>query len=351
MLMGSTVILAAGAFPVKGGDGERLLRAAKRVVACDAAAISYHRRFHRWPEVVIGDLDSVVLPSHAKVSSHIVRDADTETNDLTKAIRYCRSKGWNDLVIVGATGLREDHTIGNVYRALAEGVKIVTDHGVFYPVADKFVLRAPPDTGVSIFAPDPKTKMTSHGLRWPLKGVKFNHPWCATLNRVSDLGKITLTTTRPCFVFVERRPDLKRVILSLGSNLSKRRCSREEFLSAARSLIESIAYIVDASEIIETEGVDVPEEYRDFKFLNQVLLVDTQLSPNRLLSEIHRIENHLGRVRTVRNGPRTIDIDIIDYAGKVMNTKNLTLPHPRAKKRAFVMEPLQSLGLTLGRRA
>ena len=63
---------------------------------------------------------------------------------------------------------------------------------------------------------------------------------------------------------------------------------------------------------------------------------------------MHRIEDALGRVRTVRNGPRTIDIDLIDFGGIVISEPELTLPHPRAMERAFVTRPLEELGIRLG---
>lgn len=344
--MKMTVILAAGTFPAKGSEGERLLRAAKRVVACDAAAHAYHRRFRRWPEIIIGDFDSLKLEGK-RCDSRLIRDQDDSINDLAKAIRYCRRRKWNDLVIVGATGFREDHTIGNIYHALEEGIRMVTDYGTFYPVNGEFSFYAPYDTGVSVFVPDPMTIAQSIGLRWPLGNVKFTNPWCATLNRVDSNLPVIIDTDRPAFVFVEHRPEMKRVILSLGSNLETNGCTRERYLALARSDLSMYTFCLDQSEVLETEGVDVPEEYKDLKFLNQLLLVETDLKPRELLKMIHATEERLGRVRTVRNGPRTIDIDIIAYEGVKMKTKSLVLPHPRAKERDFVMKPLKSLGLEL----
>ena len=66
---------------------------------------------------------------------------------------------------------------------------------------------------------------------------------------------------------------------------------------------------------------------------------------------MHGIEDELGRVRTVRNGPRTIDLDLIDFGGISLSEPELTLPHPRAKEREFVMRPLAELGIGLGEAA
>ena len=221
--MSRTVILAAGDFPRKGGAAWKLLAAATRVIACDSAADAYRRWFRRWPDVIIGDLDSIVggprrsgtdrRPSeggavrpgpHASQPSVCVRIPDQNTNDLEKAMSYCAKRGWKNHVIVGATGKREDHAIGNVFRALDYGCEIVTDHGRFIPVRGKATLKVAKGAAVSIFAPDSKTRMTSKGLEWPLDDVRFRNLYCATLNRATSV-RVTLTTTGPVSVFIEER--------------------------------------------------------------------------------------------------------------------------------------------------
>ena len=199
-----TVILAAGDFPKKGGAAWRLLAGAPRVVACDSAADVYHRRFHKWPTVIIGDLDSFSRPNLIPHPSSLIPVPDQDTNDLEKAMAYCAKQGWRKPVIVGATGKREDHTIGNVFRALAYGCEIVTDHGRFVPVRGKASFKVAKGVAVSIFAPDPKTRMTSRGLEWPLDDVKFRNLYCATLNRATS-SRVTLTCTKPVSVFIEER--------------------------------------------------------------------------------------------------------------------------------------------------
>ena len=117
---------------------------------------------------------------------------------------YCAKQGWRNPVIVGATGKREDHTIGNVFRALDYGCEIVTDTGRFIPVRGKATLKVSKGAAVSIFAPDPRTRMTSKGLEWPLDEVRFRNLYCATLNR-STATRVTLTCTKPVSVFIEER--------------------------------------------------------------------------------------------------------------------------------------------------
>ena len=199
----STVILAAGDFPKRGGAAWTLLAAATRVVCCDGAADAYRRRFRRWPDVVIGDFDSVSrLSSRLSRPPSFVHVPDQDTNDLEKAMAYCAKRGWRDPVVVGATGKREDHTLGNVFRALDYGCEIVTDTGRFVPVCGKASFKVAKGAAVSVFAPDPKTRMTSKGLEWPLDGVRFRNLYCATLNRTTGT-RVVLTATRPVAVYLE----------------------------------------------------------------------------------------------------------------------------------------------------
>ena len=199
-----TVILANGEFPKRGGAGWKLLADAAQVVCCDGAAKAYRRRFGRWPTAVVGDLDSLGRAADvaARDGAVVVRIADQETNDLEKAIGYCASHGWRSPVVVGATGKREDHTLGNVFRALERGLEIVTDCGRFVPVCGRRTLHLAKGAGVSVFAPDPKTQMTSKGLQWPLDGVHFRNLYCATLNRATAKA-VVLTSTQPVYAYIE----------------------------------------------------------------------------------------------------------------------------------------------------
>ncbi|MCQ2389763.1 MAG: thiamine diphosphokinase [Kiritimatiellae bacterium] len=190
------VILAAGDFPRPGGVARRLLETAAHVVCCDGAADAFRRRLGRVPDAVVGDCDSLKgrFPC-------VVRVADQDTNDLEKAVRYCRSRGWRSPVVVGAVGKREDHTVGNVFRALDLDVEIVTDFGRFTPFCGRKSFRTSKGQAVSVFAPDPATRMTSKGLEWPLDGVRFANLHCATLNRATG-ARVTIESDRPALVFV-----------------------------------------------------------------------------------------------------------------------------------------------------
>jgi thiamine pyrophosphokinase len=189
-------ILAAGDFPKKDGPAWRILTTADVVVCCDSAADAYLGKFGREPDFVVGDCDSVKGRFR-----NIVRVAEQETNDLEKAVLFCKSKGWRHPVILGATGRREDHTIGNVFRAMDLGLKVVTDYGTFVPFCGSKSFKSRKGASISIFAADPATKMTSKGLEWPLDDVSFKNLYCATLNRAT-CGKVVLSSDRPvCLYF------------------------------------------------------------------------------------------------------------------------------------------------------
>lgn len=107
--------------------------------------------------------------------------------------------------------------------------------------------------------------------------------------------------------------------------------------------VGAVVRVVRVSAIRETDAVDAPEGSPPF--LNLVLIGTTVLAPGPLLSELLAIETRLGRVRRgVRNEPRVIDIDLILHGATRMRTRALTLPHPRAHEREFVMGPLKELG-------
>lgn len=128
---------------------------------------------------------------------------------------------------------------------------------------------------------------------------------------------------------------MKKAVLSLGSNLG----DREETLKNAVRRIDGIegVRVTAVSGVYETDpwgGIEQPD------YLNVCVEVETLLSPERLLSEMQRIENEAHRTREIRWGARTLDVDIIVYEGEKRETETLILPHPRFKTRAFVLRPL-----------
>jgi 2-amino-4-hydroxy-6-hydroxymethyldihydropteridine diphosphokinase len=130
---------------------------------------------------------------------------------------------------------------------------------------------------------------------------------------------------------------LKRIYLSFGSNIGDR---EDNLRKAVERLAAHDIRVLHISRIYETEPVDYVQQAW---FLNQVVEAETTLFPMQLLTRTGRIERELGRVRTVRKGPRTIDIDILFYAAAVVETARLEIPHPRIAERRFVLAPLAEL--------
>jgi dihydroneopterin aldolase/2-amino-4-hydroxy-6-hydroxymethyldihydropteridine diphosphokinase len=130
---------------------------------------------------------------------------------------------------------------------------------------------------------------------------------------------------------------LKTAWLSLGSNLGN---PREQLSEACRRLQASGVQISKSSSMLESKPwgkTDQPD------FVNQVLKVETSLGPFELLNLIHEIEDAMGRVRTELWGPRLIDVDILFYEETIMDTPQLTLPHPYVHLRRFCLELLCEL--------
>lgn len=130
---------------------------------------------------------------------------------------------------------------------------------------------------------------------------------------------------------------MKTLYLSLGSNMGDR---LNHLRRALMELEEAGVNIRRVSKIYETEPVGYSNQAR---FLNLAVEARTSLFPTQLLTRIHRIERRLKRRRTIVNGPRTIDIDIIFYGNSAIETPVLEVPHPRYRQRAFVLAPLSDL--------
>jgi len=142
--------------------------------------------------------------------------------------------------------------------------------------------------------------------------------------------------------YCERRvSELTIVYLCLGSNLGE----REENLCQALTSLSLKVNLDEVSSIYETEPVPIQNRGKEQPlFLNLVCRITTNLPPEELLHLVKDIETRMGRVPSGQiNSPRPIDIDIIFYDNKIMETQNLTIPHPRLKDRAFVLIPLAEI--------
>lgn len=124
--------------------------------------------------------------------------------------------------------------------------------------------------------------------------------------------------------------------LGLGSNLG----DRERNLARALELLSEKVQIGKVSSVYETEPVGYEQQPL---FLNMVCRISTRLSARQLMRLIVAVETNMGRVRSFRNAPRSIDIDILFYDDAVVKTRHLTIPHPRLAERAFVLTPLDEI--------
>ena len=125
--------------------------------------------------------------------------------------------------------------------------------------------------------------------------------------------------------------------LMLGGNIG----NTTELFSRARSLLTSEAGTIRSESGIYISAPWGNEDQQWFK--NQALLLETALSPHELLKVTKRIESLLGREKGERNGPRTLDIDILLYGGQILEQPDLTIPHPRMHLRKFNLEPLSEI--------
>lgn len=130
----------------------------------------------------------------------------------------------------------------------------------------------------------------------------------------------------------------RQALVAAGANLGDRAATLHGALARLRCSPGIVG--VEASALYETAPVGMIDQP---PFLNLVAGVDTTLSPEELLTTLQRIEQEFGRVRDVRWGPRTLDLDLLAFAGETRATPQLQLPHPRMLERAFVMVPLAEL--------
>ena len=178
-----TVIVANGNFPTHPA-ALALLRESEYIVCCDGAANDFIAPGNI-PNAIVGDCDSRSVANRMRFANILHRNPDQETNDLTKAVTFCVSQNRRDIAILGGTGKREDHTVGNI-SLLAEYVKIanvlmITDFGIFKPIMGDTVLESFRGQQISIFAMD-NQPISSNGLKYPLSNRVLNNWWEGTLN-------------------------------------------------------------------------------------------------------------------------------------------------------------------------
>lgn len=196
------VIICDGKFPKKEYP-RYLIRSADFIICCDGALKKFLRASEaifgeeRLPDLVTGDMDSLPATMQNKYADIIVKETEQEHNDQTKAVRWALNnlKGIEQIHILGATGGRPDHTIGNIsllmeYTRMFDlqdiAIEMVGDDGTIFPICDTVEFECGPGRSLSIFTPDSSLRIKSEGLMYPTDEVVFDNWWKATLNRAAQ---------------------------------------------------------------------------------------------------------------------------------------------------------------------
>lgn len=203
------VIICDGNFP-KTEYPRYLIRIADFIICCDGALMKFLRNSKaifgeaRLPDLVTGDMDTLSAAMQKKYADIIVKEDEQEHNDQTKAVRWALSNldGIESICILGATGGRADHTIGNIsllmeYTRMFDmgdmNLEMVTDKETIFPITDSTEFDCGTGRQVSIFSPDNSLRIKSEGLAFPTEDVVFDNWWKATLNKATqDTVKLEL---------------------------------------------------------------------------------------------------------------------------------------------------------------
>jgi thiamine pyrophosphokinase len=181
-----TIILANGSFPTNAWLLQ-MLKDAETIICCDGA-VENLLFFGKEPNFIVGDLDSIRPITEKRFFDRIIRISEQESNDLTKAVNFCESRGYAHITILGATGKRPDHTLGNIallteYIDIVDDVKMYDDFGVFTAIKQSTKFNSFAGQVVSVFSLTPKTPITYKGLEYPVEKRPLTSWWQGTLNR------------------------------------------------------------------------------------------------------------------------------------------------------------------------
>lgn len=201
----TAVIIANGRFPRHTIPLSKIEESGY-IVCCDGAANDFIAQ-GGIPDAIVGDCDSISAENKKRFAGILYFDSDQETNDLTKSVRFCVKKGIKRITIVGGTGKREDHTLGNIslladYKEVVD-VSMVTDWGIFTPIHSATVFNSFKGEQVSIFAIEPKALSTDQ-LKYPIDAKILTNWWQGSLNEslgdtfsISPEGKVIVFQAYP----------------------------------------------------------------------------------------------------------------------------------------------------------
>ncbi|MAZ61384.1 MAG: thiamine diphosphokinase [Candidatus Marinimicrobia bacterium] len=181
------VIVANGEFP-KNSIGLNILKKAKFIICCDGAADKLLKNGYT-PNLIIGDFDSISEINYTEYRGITLKVLDQSKNDLRKAIDFSIKNNINELSIIGASGFREDHLIGNIfslYKYPNTKIKIFTDTGTFQLINKSQKIKSFKGQQVSFFLEDKTIKITSSNLKYNFNKSTLNNLFSGTLNESKE---------------------------------------------------------------------------------------------------------------------------------------------------------------------
>ena len=209
------VILCNGAFPTEAYP-LFLLDGADGIVCCDGALEKLlASRPDARPLAVVGDMDSLDPALRERFADVVFHEEEQDYNDMTKALRWVLREHpeATDITFLGATGLRADHTVGNLgllmeYTCMFDlgerRLTAVSDYGTAFAVSDSCELHLGEGRRFSLFSADNSLRICSEGLQWPTDGVVFDAWWKATLNRTSaPIVRLHFSHPAPALIIID----------------------------------------------------------------------------------------------------------------------------------------------------
>ena len=194
--MNSVVILANGDFP-KHPTPLRILKEATTIICCDGAVNNLVNHGLK-PTHIIGDMDSISLELKNKYEDMLIHIADQNENDLRKALKWAERNGAKKVIILGATGKRDDHSLANIFTLLQYPSKldltIYTDYGIFSMVKGEHKFDSFNGEQVSLFSADKTIETTTTYLKYNLNSKKLTTLYLGSLNEsINDVFTISIS--------------------------------------------------------------------------------------------------------------------------------------------------------------
>lgn len=200
----ANIIIASGAAP-KNAYLYKLLAQARHIICCDGALNTLEQN-NIEPNYIVGDCDSISQAQKQKHADKIKYSPDQNSNDLTKAIDFAVNElHLDNIIILGATGLREDHSLANIallvkYAQYLKNIILLSDYGFFKVYTEKVVVPTVCNQQISLFAISNNCIVTTHGLKWDLNNLVLDSWHSGTLNQATSTSFV-LQASQPVIVY------------------------------------------------------------------------------------------------------------------------------------------------------